>query len=101
LAVATKDPEITDLTIVVLREIRDQVTGLRGDVHELRDEQRTTNQRLTSLEHHFTSLEHHVAGLEEATIDGFTGVRRELDKVNQRLDGLRDIAGDATRLPAS
>jgi chromosome segregation ATPase len=105
---ATKDPEIADLTVFVLREIRDEVkksnerlgrveaemTGMRGEMTGMREEQRETNARLTSLEEH---VDKRFEQLEAAAIDGFTGVRRELDKVNQRLDGLRDIAGEANR----
>jgi predicted nuclease with TOPRIM domain len=119
----SKGPEIVDLTIVVLREIRDQVTGLRGDIHELRDGQRTTNDRLERLEAGqaqtndrlermevaLVQTNRALGTLEKETMDGFTGVRRELDKLstkvdatNTRLDGLRDSfisggAGEANR----
>ena len=42
-------------------------------------------------------LRSHVRTLEEATIACFIGVRRELDRLGQRVDGLRDVDGHSWR----
>lgn len=67
------DDQVENLTVQILRGIRQELRDLRGDM----------NTRLDSLTER-------VDGLERATISGFEGVHR-------RLETLRDLAGDHWR----
>ena len=84
----TDDNTVENLTVRVLQGIRQDLHDLRGDV----------NTRMDSLERAtiagFDGLTKRVNGLEEATIAGFEGVHERLERLDTRLEGIRDLAGN-------
>lgn len=70
---------MSDLTIEVLKSIRDEVRGLRGEVVELRGE--------------VVELRGEVGGLRNEVGDLRTEMRAGLAQVNGRLDNLIAISG--------
>jgi hypothetical protein len=112
--------ESEDLTIHILRGIRDEVSGLRKELRDeiggVRDEmsgmrsemsgmRRDLNERIDQTNSRLGRVEQRVetglGSLEVATIRGFEGVRAKLDEttaqLNGRIDGIRDIAGEMVR----
>jgi hypothetical protein len=94
---ATKREQRDDLMLDVLQ-------GIQGTLVDIRDEAHATNRRLDdhgakldTLASISLTLIDRVDRLEDGAIKGFSVVRTELDGVNRRLDGLRDIAGDKVR----
>jgi hypothetical protein len=81
------DDNVAHLTIEVLKDIRQGVQDLRTDFERLngavQDLRTDTNTRFERLE--------------QATIAGFSGVHDRLERVDTRLVGIRDLAGDRWR----
>lgn len=113
------DGSVENLTLVILREIRDEIRGTNTRLDHTNARLDHANARLDDtnarlddtktelgvrLEEINTNLTSRLEALETATIRGFEGVRRDLDGLagridltNQRLDGLRDIASVTAR----
>jgi hypothetical protein len=97
----TSEDNVVDLSVEILKQIRGELRGLRGDVGDLRgdvtdlrtgltnvrNELAGTNQRLDTLNRRFEVLE-------DETIKGFSGVHRRLEQLNDRVDGIHEIAGE-------
>jgi hypothetical protein len=86
--------EPTDLTIEILKGIRDEtrktneeVQRTNEEVRRLGDEQRKTNERLDAG---FARLSDRIDTLEKATVQGFVAV-------TARLEHIRDFAGERYR----
>lgn len=72
-----------------LTGVKSELTGLRGELKDVKGELRTLNHRVESG---FAMVDARFETLENETIQGFTGVRRAIDQIHARLDGLRDLA---------
>ena len=79
------------------RDMNDEIGALRGEVGGLRGEVGDLREEVGGLREEVHDIREDLRTLEEATIRGFTGVRRALDEVNARLDNLRDVAGAGWR----
>jgi hypothetical protein len=95
---------VASLTLDVLKDIRAVLHehGVKLDRHDQRLEalSGSTNEVVGAVQvvtDALVDLHHDVRSLETSTIEGFTGVRRELDRLGARVDGLRDTAGSAMR----
>ena len=76
-----------DLTVRILRQIRDTVRDLGERIDLLRIE---TGARFEVVEERLGSLEHATTSLERATASGFR-------QVTARIENLRDVAGERWR----
>jgi uncharacterized protein YlxW (UPF0749 family) len=72
---------VSDLTVTILTNIRDEIVGLRGEIREVRDEVRATNERLDTLTDRFDGLTDRVDGLTDRVETGFAAVNDRLDNV--------------------
>jgi hypothetical protein len=75
-----EEGQVVDVTVEILKGIREEIRELRKD----------TNAR-------FEALETATTRLETATIQGFEGVHARLEITNRRLDHLIDFAGERYR----
>ena len=89
---------VADLTVEILRQIRDEISGLRGDVGRLEQGQTETNARidqtnarLERLDQGQTSLKAELVTQGLKTAQGFIDVAHE-------LDGIRHLLADALAL---
>ncbi len=82
-----------DITILVLREIRDEMKGMRDDMQGMRDEQRGMRLDLGSVERRLETLETTLA-------TEIVGFRRDFIVVRDLLVGRRDLRPRVDRLEA-
>lgn len=108
------DDNVENLTIRVLQGIRSDLrdlrgdlsdlrgdvgvlhgdmTGLRGDVGDLRVEVNVLRGEVGGLRGEVGGLRGDLNKLEQSTIAGFTGVHQRLERLDTRLEGIRDVAG--------
>jgi hypothetical protein len=87
MAAKKRGGEVENLTVVILREIRDEIRELRAD----------TNARFAEVDHHLGSLDQRVGSLEKglATLEATTA--RGFEAVTARLENLRDFSGELWR----
>ena len=96
--------DIPSLTLEVLKDIRSEMREVKGEIVEMKGEIVQMKGDIVEMKGDIVEmkgdirgLRSHVRTLGEATIAGFIGVRRELDRLGQRVDGLRDVDGHSWR----
>jgi hypothetical protein len=77
-----------DLTVEVLKQIRDEVVGLRGEMRETRE---TLSERIDGLGGHIDGLGEKVDRLERRQTASEVRLATELVAVPQAVHGVRDL----------
>jgi Mg2+ and Co2+ transporter CorA len=85
--------ETTDITVVVLREIRDEIKGVRQVQEQMRQEQQKTNARLESVDNRLVTLETTVT-------HELVEFRKEFVVVRDLLVSRRDLGQRVARVEA-
>ena len=93
--------QVVDLTVKILREIRDELRALRVGQDRTNERLDHTNERLDrsiamQITQH-TDTNARLEQLDRSAVQGFTAVAKHIDALGARIDNLRDVAGDRTR----
>jgi uncharacterized protein involved in exopolysaccharide biosynthesis len=85
--------ETSDITVLVLREIRDEIKGVRR-------EQQQTNARLESVEHRLESVDNRLVTLETSVAHELVEFRKDFVVVRDLLVSRRDLGQRVARVEA-
>ena len=95
------DDNLANLTVEILKDIRQGVQGLRTDTNErferMDERFERMDARFERMDERFERMEERSERMEQVTIAGFAGVHERLERVDARLVGIRDLAGERLR----
>jgi len=87
-----RDGKASDLTIVVLREIRDEVKGLRGEVSQLRGDVTELRGEVTQTNSRLDQTNERLDQTNRRLNEGFGALRAEMhegfDQLGKRIDNV-------------
>ena len=100
--------QVVDLTVKILREIRDELRALRVGQDRTNERLDHTNERIDHTNERIdrsiamqitqhTDTNARLEQLDRSAVQGFTAVAKHIDALGARIDNLRDVAGDRTR----